>query len=58
MRLLLDTHAFLWFLGGSKELSALARSSIENVENAKFMSVKCGWFGLLLLAYGLGIAFF
>lgn len=43
MRLLLDTHAFLWFLGGSKDLSALARSSIENVENAKFISIASIW---------------
>jgi PIN domain nuclease of toxin-antitoxin system len=43
MRLLLDTHTFLWFLGGNKDLSAIARSSIENVENAKFISIASIW---------------
>jgi PIN domain nuclease of toxin-antitoxin system len=30
MRLLLDTHAFLWFVMGDARLSRDARSAIEN----------------------------
>lgn len=29
MRLLLDTQTFLWFIGGSPEVSSTARSLIE-----------------------------
>ncbi|HEY3974003.1 MAG TPA: type II toxin-antitoxin system VapC family toxin [Candidatus Sulfotelmatobacter sp.] len=32
MPLVLDTHAIIWFLSGSSQLSARARSAIENVE--------------------------
>ncbi len=31
MKLLLDTHAFLWFLGGDERLSPDARVLIEDV---------------------------
>jgi PIN domain nuclease of toxin-antitoxin system len=43
MNLLLDTHAFLWFLEGNNELSNKARASIENPENAKFISIASIW---------------
>lgn len=38
MRLLLDTHAFLWFLMGDPRLSPAARSAIERADNQKFFS--------------------
>ncbi len=38
MRLLLDTHAFLWFIGGSPRLSVAARKAIEAPENERFLS--------------------
>jgi PIN domain nuclease of toxin-antitoxin system len=38
MRLLLDTHAFLWFLMGDARLSSAARSAIEHPGNQKFIS--------------------
>lgn len=33
MNVLLDTHAFLWFLAGDTRFTRLARSTIENPEN-------------------------
>lgn len=43
MRLLLDTHAFLWFIMGSPHLSAVARALIENEANEKFLSIASLW---------------
>lgn len=31
MRLLLDTHALLWFLAGDEKLSGVARALVEDV---------------------------
>ncbi len=33
MKLLLDTHIFLWFVSGSNQLSAIFRDSIQNPNN-------------------------
>jgi PIN domain nuclease of toxin-antitoxin system len=41
MRLLLDTHAFLWFIMGSPDLSA--RAHIEDEANESFLSVASLW---------------
>ena len=38
MRLLLDTHALLWWLAGDRKLSAAARSAIGDEENIVFIS--------------------
>ncbi len=43
MRLLLDTHAFLWFIMGSPHLSGNARALIEDVSNEKSLSVASLW---------------
>lgn len=43
MKLLLDTHTFLWFIGGSASLSAYVRSLIEDVSNEKFVSIVSIW---------------
>jgi len=43
MRLLLDTHAFLWFIMGSANLSVNARALIENPGNERLFSVVCLW---------------
>ena len=43
MRLLLDTHAFLWFIMGSANLSASARVLIENPANERLLSVASLW---------------
>ena len=39
MKLLLDTHALLWFFNGTNELSHKARTAIENTENIKYVSI-------------------
>ncbi|MGZ8369588.1 MAG: type II toxin-antitoxin system VapC family toxin [Caulobacteraceae bacterium] len=38
MRLLLDTHALLWFLAGDESLSVAARQAIETAENEVLVS--------------------
>jgi len=43
MRVLLDTHAFLWFIGGDSELSKQARAVIENPQNEKYISIASFW---------------
>lgn len=43
MKLLLDTHAFLWFVMGSPNLSGNARALIENPANENTMSVASLW---------------
>lgn len=43
MNLLLDTHAFLWFIDGSAKLSQRARELIEDQGNAKLVSVASLW---------------
>jgi PIN domain nuclease of toxin-antitoxin system len=43
MRLLLDTHAFLWFVIGSPNLSPAARALIEDAANEKLLSVASLW---------------
>ena len=43
MRLLLDTHAFLWFVQGNDSLSNVAKSLIEDSDNRKFISIASLW---------------
>lgn len=43
MRLLLDTHAFLWFIGGSAKLSGEAHKLIDNPINQPFLGVASLW---------------
>lgn len=43
MRLLLDTHAFLWFIGGDSRLSSHARREIESPANERLLSVASLW---------------
>ena len=43
MRLLLDTHAFLWWVGDSPRLSRRAKNSIANARNQCLVSVASGW---------------
>jgi PIN domain nuclease of toxin-antitoxin system len=39
MRLLLDTHVWLWFLTGDPKLSPLVKNEIQRIENEAFVSV-------------------
>lgn len=43
MRLLLDTHSFLWFAGGDERLSLDARNAIANLENDAYLSTASLW---------------
>lgn len=43
MQLLLDTHAFLWWLAGDLQLSVAARKAIGNEENTVFVSAASAW---------------
>jgi PIN domain nuclease of toxin-antitoxin system len=43
MKILLDTHSFLWFLGGNSELSKQARMLIENPKHEKYVSIASFW---------------
>jgi len=43
MKLLLDTHTFLWFIAGSSSISKTARNLIEDSTNDKFVSIASIW---------------
>jgi PIN domain nuclease of toxin-antitoxin system len=43
MRLLLDTHAFLWFVAGDAQLPSRARRRIEDPRHEKYLSVASVW---------------
>jgi len=43
MKLLLDTHVFLWFISGDKRLPDVMRDSIRNPENDVYVSVVSLW---------------
>jgi len=52
MRLLLDTHTFLWFISGDNQLSNKARELISNPENEILLSVASLW--EIVIKVGLG----
>ncbi len=52
MKLLLDTHALLWFIGNDPQLSACARQGIENPEHDKFVSAASLWEIAIKLSLG------
>ncbi len=43
MKLLLDTHALLWFIGNDPQLSAAARQNIQNPAHDIFVSAASLW---------------
>ena len=43
MAYLLDTHAILWFINGSIELSPKAKKIIQDPENTMYMSIASFW---------------
>jgi PIN domain nuclease of toxin-antitoxin system len=43
MRVLLDTHAFLWFVLGDAKLSSNARHAIEDPDHEKLVSPASYW---------------
>lgn len=52
MKVLLDTHAFLWFIMGSSNLSLGARALIEDEANEKFLSVASLWEMVIKMSIG------
>jgi PIN domain nuclease of toxin-antitoxin system len=52
MRVLLDTHAWLWFVLGHKTLSPTARSFIEDPGNHKFISSASFWETAIKISIG------
>lgn len=43
MNIILDTHAFLWFVNGSEKLSQKAKEEILNPNNKKYLSYASIW---------------
>ena len=43
MKLLLDTHIFLWFISGSNQLSTRFRDHIRDPDNTVYLSVISLW---------------
>lgn len=43
MKLLLDTHAFLWWLAGNRRLSPAARRAVEDTSNGVVVSAATAW---------------
>ena len=43
MNLLLDTHAFLWFMEGNERISQRARAEIEAADGVRALSVASAW---------------
>lgn len=43
MQYLIDTHVFLWFVSNAKELSKIAKTTIENGNNEIFISIASLW---------------
>ena len=43
MRVLLDTHAFVWWVADSRRLSETARGAIRNEGNDILVSAACAW---------------
>jgi PIN domain nuclease of toxin-antitoxin system len=52
MRLLLDTHIFLWYISGDAKLPAAFRAAIQDPANAVYLSVASVWEAVI--KYGLG----
>jgi PIN domain nuclease of toxin-antitoxin system len=43
LKLLLDTHTFLWFVLGDSQLSSTAKTLILDPANEKWISPTCYW---------------
>ena len=43
MEILLDTHAFLWYMAGDSRLSVNAKAYIDNRENIRYLSTASLW---------------
>ena len=52
MRLLIDTHALIWFCEGNPSLSAAARFAMEDDSNERFVSHAVPWEMSIKLSLG------
>ena len=52
MKLLLDTHAFLWWVEGTPALGRRARAAVANPDNEVFLSVASCWELAIKLSLG------
>lgn len=52
MKLLLDTHVFLWFISGASQLPAGIRAAILAPENAVYLSVVSVWEAIIKFQLG------
>ena len=52
MRLLLDTHVFLWWVEDAPELSRKARAAIASADNQCFLSLASSWEMAIKLSLG------
>jgi PIN domain nuclease of toxin-antitoxin system len=43
VEILLDTHAFLWYMAGDSRLSDNAKAYIDNRENIQYLSIASLW---------------
>ena len=52
MKLLLDTHTWLWFVLGESSLSSTARALVEDTSNEKFLSPASYWETAIKISIG------
>lgn len=52
MKILLDTHALLWFIAGDQNLSQTARLLIEDATNEKYVSAASLWETAIKISVG------
>lgn len=52
MRILLDTHIFLWFISGDTRLSTDVRDSIRDTDNEVYLSVVSVWESIIKYQLG------
>lgn len=52
MRILLDTHIFLWFISGDNKLSTDIRDAIRDTDNAVYLSVVSVWESIIKYQLG------
>lgn len=52
MKLLLDTHAFLWWVEGTPALGRRARAEVSNPDNEVFVSIASCWELAIKLSLG------
>ncbi|MBR8839801.1 MAG: type II toxin-antitoxin system VapC family toxin [Stigonema ocellatum SAG 48.90 = DSM 106950] len=52
MKILLDTHIFLWFISGDSRLSTDVRDAIRDSDNAVYLSVVSLWESIIKYQLG------